>query len=103
MDDFDQEPVNSGFIDTVTNAGWGALRLSLLFGTAVAALVIMLSPALQSTVSQRQSASSSAADPVVTGSVQQGQRAYRVRKSILQDDVTEPCIIYANGTESGNC
>ena len=42
-------------------------------------------------------------DTFITGSTTKHKNEYSVRRSVLQDDVTQPCIIYADGRQTGGC
>ncbi len=95
-----QEPQPSA----VETAGFGALRISLLFGTAAVALAIILVPIVNRVTGDNDSiyASGRNVDPFITGSTK-ATKAYSVRRSVLQDDVTQPCVIYADGRQTGGC
>ncbi len=89
------------FVGTVS---FGALRLALLFGSAAVAFAVILTPILNGTSRKMQeSAGINQVDPVVTGSTKRNPAAYRVSRSVLHDNLHEPCVIYADGRTRGNC
>jgi len=82
----------------------GVLNLSLLFGTAVIALTLILTPMLASKSDSKIMANSPIDyDNITTGSVPNGKtsRRYTVRRSVLQDMPGAVCIIDGNGSKSG--
>ncbi len=85
--------------------GMGALRVTLLFGSAAVALALILTPLVESQV-ERMAYSSHGGrlDTMATGSI--GSRAggaYTVRRSVLQPSPSSVCIIRSNGTRTGDC
>lgn len=95
-----QEPVTA-----IETAGFGALRITLLFGSAAVALAIILVPLINRATGGDASlqARSRGVDTFITGSTTKYKNEYSVRRSVLQDDVTQPCVIYADGRETGGC
>lgn len=85
--------------------GMGALRVTLLFGSAAVALALILTPLAESQVEKMAYSSySSMLDPMPTGTV--GQRStgsYTVRRSVLQPSPSSVCIIRNNGMRTGDC
>lgn len=81
-------------------AGMGALRFTLLFGSAAVALALILTPIVDSQT--RDFVGSPGVDTITTGSVQQGGN-YTIRRSVLQESPNAICVIRANGVRSGNC
>ncbi|OAP43513.1 hypothetical protein AU381_08975 [Sinorhizobium glycinis] len=82
----------------------GVLNLSLLFGTAVIALTLILTPMLSSKTDKRMLANTPIDyDNISTGSIPSGGAAkrYTVRRSVLQEMPGAVCIIDANGSRSG--
>lgn len=90
---------------TIGTAGFGALRITLLFGSAAVALAIILVPLINRATGDDSAfqARSRNVDTIITGSTSKGTNEYSVRRSILQDDVTQPCVIYADGRQTGDC
>ncbi|MGB3390521.1 MAG: hypothetical protein WBA88_21370 [Pseudaminobacter sp.] len=83
------------------SAGMGALRITLLFGSAVVAFALLATPILD--MRTRQYAGGVAGlDMTSTGSIQRGE-AYTIRRSVLQPTPDAVCIIRANGDRSGEC
>lgn len=98
--DSKQEPVTA-----IETASFGALRITLLFGSAAVALAIILVPLINRATGgdAMMQARGQAVDTFYTGSTTKQKNAYSVRRSVLQDDVTQPCIIYADGRQAGDC
>lgn len=88
-----------------TDAGMGALRVALLFGSAAVALALIATPILEGQVDRMSYASMSPGiDMMPTGTV--GQRetgSYIVRRSVLQPTPNSVCIIRGNGMRTGDC
>jgi hypothetical protein len=95
----------SGGRSLLDTAGFGALRVTLLFGSAAVALAIIAVPLLHKAADKGFSSAQvrQRVDPVITGATARYQNRYRLRRSVLQDGVGEPCVIYANGTSRGDC
>jgi len=92
--------------DLVTNQSrrTGVLNLSLLFGTAVIALTLILTPMLTSKTDNRVLANAPLDyDNIQTGSIPSGTttKRYTVRRSVLQEMPGAVCIIDGDGTKSG--
>lgn len=83
------------------NAGMGALRITLLFGSAVIALALLATPALDMRTRQ-QVGNAAGLDMMSTGSVRRGE-VYTIRRSVLQPKPDAICIIRSNGQRSGEC
>ncbi len=81
----------------------GVLNLSLLFGTAVIALTLILTPMLASKTDNRVANAPFDYDNIHTGSVPSGNatKRYTVRRSVLQEMPGAVCIIDGDGTKSG--
>jgi hypothetical protein len=82
----------------------GVLNLSLLFGTAVIALTLILTPMLASKSDTKILANTPIDyDNISTGSIPSGtsSKRYTVRRSVLQDMPGAVCIIDGNGSKSG--
>jgi len=82
----------------------GALNLALLFGTAVIALALVLTPVLSARSDKRIMANvPDEFDMISTGSIpkETGKR-YTVRRSVLQEMPGAVCIVNGTGT-SGGC
>lgn len=82
-------------------AGMGALRITLLFGSAVVAFALLATPILDMRT-RPEARTMVDLDMTSTGSVQRGQ-AYTIRRSVLQPTPDAVCIIRANGQRSGQC
>jgi len=81
----------------------GALNLALLFGTAVIALALVLTPVLSSKTDKRMMANvPDELDMISTGSVptESGKR-YTVRRSVLQEMPGAVCIVDGNSQGNG--
>jgi hypothetical protein len=92
-------------LDLLDRTGSGALRLTLLFGSAAVALAMILTPIANQQVAR---AGAGGIDRIATGSTQgvgdalPVSRSYTIRRSVLQDQ-GGLCIINANGVRSGSC
>jgi len=81
-------------------AGMGMLRFALLFGSAAAALALILAP-MADRYSKSAIANIDAIDYMATGSVRPSG-AYVIHRSVLQKPGAV-CIIHANGDYKGDC
>ena len=82
----------------------GALNLALLFGTAVIALALVLTPVLSAKTDKRIMANvPDEFDMISTGSVPttEGGKRYTVRRSVLQEMPGAVCIVDGNGQGNG--
>lgn len=82
----------------------GALNLALLFGTAVIALTLILTPMMTSKTENKVLADAPIDyDNIQTGSIPKddGPKRYTVRRSVLQEMPGAVCIIDGNGSKSG--
>jgi len=82
----------------------GMLNLSLLFGTAVIALTLILTPMLASKTDTKVLADAPIDyDNISTGSIPSSNSAkrYTVRRSVLQEMPGAVCIIDGDGSKSG--
>lgn len=89
----------------ISEAGFGALRITLLFGSFAIAIALFLTPILDRS-SQSQFAGSPAyagIDRTTTGNVRPGSRQYTLRRSVLQTSPSSTCVIHSNGIRSGDC
>jgi hypothetical protein len=90
---------------TLGMASMGALRLTLLFGSAAVALALILTPIADRHISSSppsQSAMSPGLDFMTTGTVRY-RGTYTERRSVLQPSPNSVCIIRDNGMRSGDC
>lgn len=99
----------SGWVGLLGAAGSGALRLSLLFGSAAVALAVILTPIVESEAT-RLASNRSGVDLIATGStvaaskrVLTAKNVYTIRRSVLQSDRNDICIIGADGVRTGTC
>lgn len=82
----------------------GTLNMALLFGTAAIALTLIVTPMLAPGKADRMQASTMDYDNITTGSVPSHDgktKRYTIRRSILQQNPDEVCIIQSNGTKNG--
>jgi hypothetical protein len=86
-------------------ASMGALRITLLFGSAAVAMALILTPIIDRQTNPRGmpgSAMSAGIDQFTTGSI--GYRGlYTERRSILQPSPHSVCVIRDNGIRTGDC
>ncbi len=85
-------------------AGSGALRITLLFGSVAVAFALFLVPILNrnDTFSFGSRISGESLDRMSTGAIST-RGAYVERKSVLQRSPNSICVIRANGGKSGDC
>lgn len=85
--------------------GMGALRVTLLFGSAAVGLALILAPLAESQVERMAYSSyTSRLDTMATGTVgPRASGAYTVRRSVLQPSPSSVCIIRSNGARTGDC
>jgi hypothetical protein len=106
--DFDARSSRKTYSDyysgPIAEARTGALRVALLFGSAVIALALILVPILNNRSNDvvTQSLFPNGVDTMATGSIRNSQ-AYTVRKSVLQPAPDAVCIIHPDGTKKGDC
>ncbi|CAK7258198.1 hypothetical protein KYK30_10320 [Shinella yambaruensis] len=81
----------------------GALNLALLFGTAVIALALVLTPVLSAKTDKRMMANvPDEFDMISTGSIpSDGRKRYTVRRSVLQEMPGAVCIVNGTGGNNG--
>lgn len=82
-------------------AGMGALRITLLFGSAVIAFALLATPALDDRT-RHDTGEGVGLDLMSTGSTKRGE-IYTIRRSVLQSRPDAVCIIGSNGQHSGEC
>jgi len=97
------EAVQEKDLTPAGTARTGALNLALLFGTAVIALALVLTPVLSSRTDKRIMANvPDDFDMISTGSIPQDNgKRYTVRRSILQEMPGAVCIVRGNGEDNG--
>lgn len=87
-------------------AGFGAVRLALLFGTAAMAVAVILTPILAERTPARVAFLPGDYDSITTGSIPTAaghKKSYTVRKSVLQETPEAVCIIDRAGHSVGDC
>jgi hypothetical protein len=97
---WDRDSIPPLRFDTVSEAGIGALRLALLFGSAAIALALIAVPMLAGR-DQAIRAGSAGLDMMNTGSI--SHRTYTVHRSVLQPDPEAVCLIRPDGSQTGQC
>ncbi len=90
--------------NSLKDAGVGALRVTLLFGSAAVAFALFLVPIMNKTdgFSFANRGSGQGLDQMSTGSISK-KGAYVVRRSVLQNSPQSICVIRADGGRSGDC
>lgn len=87
----------------IADAGMGALRITLLFGSAAIALALILVPVLDRGGHMMASkAGMAGVDFTQTGSIGTG-RLYTIQRSVLQASPGAVCIIHQDGSRDGDC
>lgn len=82
-------------------AGMSMLRAALLFGSAAAALALILTP-LAERYAQSRFVGMDGLDYTSTGSIGNSASSYTIRRSVLQEPGAV-CIIRADGQRSPGC
>lgn len=106
MSNTDQEwdDIRDDRSESMADAGYGVLRLTLLFGSVAVAFALFLVPILNrsgsSILESRFSAQN--VDSITTASVP-GNGSYVIRRSVLQQNPQAICVIRADGRQSGDC
>ncbi|MGC4026682.1 MAG: hypothetical protein QM744_16995 [Mesorhizobium sp.] len=85
---------------SMREAGMGLLRATLLFGLGIAALTVIIVPALDKRSSEW--ADGAGIDAMQVGSIDQGS-TYTIRRSVLQPSPDAVCIIRQDGSRTGAC
>ncbi|WP_048645218.1 hypothetical protein [Nitratireductor soli] len=87
------------------NAGIGALRVALLFGSAAVALALVLTPIAEKRTRPTvvQLGAPFGIDPITTSSTKRSGGTYTIRRSVLQPTRDAVCVISENGQRSGAC
>jgi hypothetical protein len=85
---------------SIEGAGVGALRVALLFGSAVVALALLAVPLLDART--RSGTARSNLDMTSTGSISRTSN-YTIRRSVLQSSPSAVCVIRENGSRGGDC
>ena len=101
-DDF-WSSVYSGDSEADRPAGFSAIRIALLFGTAVIALAFMLPPMIELTTDDWKLTSSDPGIDYMTTATVRKNRQYRLQRSVVLNSVNSVCIIHADGQRSGDC
>jgi hypothetical protein len=104
------EEQRSTWVDVFGSAGSSVLRLSLLFGSIMIALTFLLTPmAEHQSARALQTSMNSGIDRISTGSTLKAARplapkySYTERRSVLQKNKEDVCIIGADGSRTGDC
>lgn len=88
---------------TLAEAGAGALRVALLFGSGAVAIALLIAPIMDGAAA-RYAANRPDVDSMSTASVSPGSPTrYTIRRSVLQPSRDSECIIRPNGDRSGEC
>ncbi|MCO6387198.1 hypothetical protein [Aliihoeflea sp. 40Bstr573] len=91
----------------ISQTSAGILRVTLLFGSAVIALTLILVPIADKNARDRMFASveSPGIDRMSTGSIgpRSSAETYTIRRSVLQQSPSAVCIIRESGARSGSC
>ena len=87
-------------------AGFGAVRLALLFGTAAIAVAVILTPILAERTPAQVAFLPGDYDSITTGSIPattSSKKSYTIRKSVLQETPEAICVIDRAGHTVGDC
>jgi len=104
-DDRDWAEIRPQNGSTMTEAGQGMLRITLLFGSLAIAIALFLTPLLDRGDPSDMTASViyNGLDRSATGTVRTGGNQYTIRRSVLQNGPGSMCIIHSNGRKTGDC
>lgn len=104
FDDSEWEKIRGSGSAQIGAAGMGALRITLLFGSAAVALALIVAPIVDNSTRARfaDSGYPGTVDRFVTGSIP-SKRQYTIRRSVLQKSPTAVCIIRGDGVRTGDC
>lgn len=104
FDDSEWEKIRENGSARIESAGMGALRITLLFGSAAVALALIVAPIVDNSTRARfaESGYSGGVDRFTTGSISQ-RRQYTIRRSVLQKSPASICIIRGDGVRTGDC
>ncbi|MEM7303597.1 MAG: hypothetical protein AAF468_21160 [Pseudomonadota bacterium] len=81
-----------------------SIEMAMFFAVAAIAITFALTPLISDSGDKIARNSSDGIDRTVTGSINNGStNRYVVRRSVLQPSKTSQCVIYPNGTQSGDC
>lgn len=86
-------------------AGFTSLQAATVFAVAGALTAFFALPFLELSAPRLGVAAGSGwIDSITTGSVKSAPvKRYTVRRSVLQDPAAEPCLIFSDGREEGDC
>jgi hypothetical protein len=110
MDDDFWKAVREKEQASVSSRKTGALNIALLFGTAVVALTLILTPMLADKSKSSVFASApSEFDSITTGSIPKSEngaksengKRYTIRRSVLQDTPGSVCVVQGYGSGVG--
>lgn len=112
--DHDWETPRPRRASPLADAGMGALRVALLFGSAAVAVALILTPIIEiQTEKMLYSSYAPGVDMMSTGSIggglaggsvgQRSATSYVVRRSVLQPSPSSVCVIRSNGMRTGDC
>lgn len=85
----------------LSNAGMGALRVVLLFGSAAVAFTLLLTP--DGERRPRQAILDPGIDHIVTSSFGSSNNAYQARRGTFRFAPETGCIISRDGSKRGDC
>ena len=107
-DDWETPRIERGW--NLGGAGMGALRITLLFGSAAVAMALILTPILDESSKRAEQAAfigpsyPAGIDMMSTGAIgPRSNGSYTVRRSVLQPSPNSVCIIRENGMRTGDC
>lgn len=104
FDDSEWEKIRETGSAQIGAAGMGALRITLLFGSAAVALALIVAPIVDNRTKAHfaDSGYAGGVDRMTTGSISK-KRQYTIRRSVLQRSPVAVCVIHADGVRSGDC
>jgi hypothetical protein len=102
------QPENESVISTLLEAAsGGAIRITLLFGSAAIALAVILTPIAETQIARSSSGNLDMMATGATGTALQrpvggAQTTYTIRRSVLQGP-GGLCVVNADGSRVGDC
>jgi hypothetical protein len=104
-EEFWKQAGDRDFVAEKTTSKIGAVNMALLFGTAAIALSLILTPMLAPDgKTDQMQASTMDYDNITTGSIPTADgktKRYTIRRSVLQKNPGDVCIIDQNGNRTG--
>lgn len=90
--------------DAFAEARTGLFRATLLFGSIAVALALIVVPAADHQAKLTVAQAKDPIDQMITGSTTPAEnQRYTLRRSVLQNSRSGPCLLFPDGTQRGAC